>query len=123
MRVKTLLELLSISSSVYMISKDEEFFNRLGKMVEKGKDKISDLTEEFTGAAEEDQLLNKLIEKAKQAKEEFDHKMEEVAKKVYDKMSIAHTDQVEALQLDIAKLKKELATAESRIVALEADQV
>ncbi len=117
MRAKTLIELMSLSATLYTIAKDKEFFERLASMAEKGKEFVDDFSE--TDEEGETQIIEKLIQKASQAKEEIEKKMEEVAVSVYDKMHIAHTDEIKRLEQEIADLKKELALAEARIVQLE----
>ena len=66
-----------------------------------------------------EKLIEKIISKAHQAKEELEHKMAEVAQKVYAKMDIAHADHVKELKDEVINLKRELALAEARIVSLE----
>jgi len=117
MRARTLLELFSLSTNLYMIAKDKEFFERLGKMADKGKEYVDEFAEEDEEG--ETQIIAKLVEKATQAKEEIEKKMEEVAVKVYGKMHIAHTDDIKKLEEQIADLRKELALAEVRILHLE----
>lgn len=119
MKARTLIELLTLSTNIYMISKDEKFMNTLREMAEKGKEKATALANEFTAEDSEEKIIAKIVHKAHQAKEEFDHKMAEVAEKVYEKMNIAHTKQVTELEHKIAGLKKELSLAEARIVNLE----
>ena len=117
MRAKTIIELASLSATLYTISKDKEFFERLGNMAEKGKEFIDEFSEEDEEG--ETQIIQKLIEKAGQAKEEIEKKMEEVAVAVYGKMHIAHTDEIVKLEEQINNLRTELALAEARIVKLE----
>ncbi|HEY4799818.1 MAG TPA: hypothetical protein VII99_12130 [Bacteroidia bacterium] len=117
MRAKTLIELLTLSTNLYMISKDEEFMENLSEMTKKGKQKIEDLLGEFSeeGEDSEDKLIRKLLSKTKQVKEDMEKVIEEAAVRIYKKMHIAHTDQVKKLNEDIDFLKKQLALAESRI--------
>jgi polyhydroxyalkanoate synthesis regulator phasin len=121
MKAKNLLQLLTLSTNLYMISKDEEFMENLSEMMKKGKEKVNDLIEGFAneGEADHEQLIQKFLHKAKKAKEELERKMSEVAEKVYEKMHIAHSDEVKRLSDEIASIKKELALAEARIVNLE----
>jgi len=119
MKAKTLIELLTLSTNIYMITKDEKFMNNLKEMAEKGREKVSGFAEEFAGHDDEGKLMDKLMDKAREAKEELEHKMGEVAEKLYHKMNIAHTSRVELLESKIHTLEKELALAESRIVSLE----
>src|SRR3974377_519011 len=117
MRAKTLIELLTLSTNLYMISKDEEFMENLSEMTKKGKQKIEDLLGEFSeeGEDSEDKLIRKLLSKTKQVKEDMEKVIEEAVVRIYKKMHIAHTDQVKKLNEDIDFLKKQLALAESRI--------
>ena len=120
MKAKTLIELLTLSTNVYMITKDEKMMNNLSEMTQKGKAKLSELVEEFSGDDEnEEKLMEKLLHKAQQAKEELEHKMEEVVRKVYDKVNIAHVDQVKSLEETIENLKKQLILTEARLAKIE----
>ncbi|MGZ3862186.1 MAG: hypothetical protein ACXVPN_11730 [Bacteroidia bacterium] len=113
MKAKTLIELLTLSTNLYMISKDEKMMHNLSEMMQKGKEKLSGLAEEFSFDEDEEKLIEKLADKARQAKEELEHKMEEVAKKVYEKVNIAHTDRVKDLESTIFNLQQRLAKIES----------
>lgn len=119
MKARTLIELLTLSTNIYMITKDEKLLNNLNEMAQKGKVKFGELVDEFSGDESEEKLMEKLLRKAHQAKEEFEHKMEEVAKKVYEKVNIAHTDQVKSLEARIESLKRELALTEIRVAQIE----
>jgi polyhydroxyalkanoate synthesis regulator phasin len=106
---------------MYMISKDEEFMQNLNEMMKKGKQKAEDIINEFTGDEEEgdEKLIQKFLHKAQKAKEELEKKIEEAATKVYEKMHIAHADELRKLAAEVARLKNELSLAEARIVNLE----
>jgi polyhydroxyalkanoate synthesis regulator phasin len=120
MKAKTIIELLTLSSNMYLIAKDEDFWKRLNEMTEKGKKTFNKVVEEFSDEeGEEYSMLDKLIEKAKQAREELEQKMEEVAVKAYRKMHIAHTDEIKKLESEIEQLKKQLGLAEARIITIE----
>jgi polyhydroxyalkanoate synthesis regulator phasin len=118
MRAKTLIQLLSLSTSLYTISKDEELMGKISNFTKKGKDKLNDLYDDFT-EDDEHTLTEKIMQKAIEAKAELDKKIEETAIKVYDKLHIAHTNEITNLQVQLEALKKELVRAEARIVSLE----
>ncbi len=121
MRAKTLVELLTLSTNLYMISRDEKFMEALAEMVKKGKKKSADIINEFSDDGEEGEepLIQKFLEGARKAKEELEKKIEETAVKVYGKIHIAHTDDIKKLSGEIERLKRELSLAEARIVHLE----
>ena len=121
MKAKTLVELLTLSTNLYMISKDQQFMENLSEMAKKGKKKVDDIIDEFSDEGEngEEKLIQKFLHKAREAKEELEHKIEEVAYMVYEKMHIAHSDEVKKLADKIETLKRELALAEARILHLE----
>lgn len=121
MRAKTLLELMTLSTNLYMIAKDEEFMKRISEMSTKGREKLEDFLEEMNGE-DEKSLSEKLLLKASQAKEELEQKIGEMVVKLYDKMNIAHTEQIKELRTQIESLKKEIALAEARIVSLETNK-
>lgn len=103
------------------MAKDEEFIENVSELARAGKKKAGELMGEFTDNAEhsEELLIEKLMQKAHQAKEELEKKVEEIAGSVYSKMHIAHTDETNRLSKEIEQLKTELMQAEARIVYLE----
>jgi polyhydroxyalkanoate synthesis regulator phasin len=120
MKTKTLIELLTLSSNMYLIAKDDDFWKRVSEMTENGRKTINKVMDEFADEeSEENSMLQKLISKAKQAHEELEQKMEEVAVKAYKKMRIAHTDEIKKLETEMELLKKQLALAEARIIIIE----
>lgn len=121
MRAKTLVELLTLTTNLYMISKDEKFMESLSEMMKKGKKKAEDILDEFSdqGEGDEETLIQKFLQGAQKAKEDLEKKIEETAVKVYGKMHIAHTNDVKNLSEEIERLKRELSLAEARIVRLE----
>jgi polyhydroxyalkanoate synthesis regulator phasin len=125
MKAKTLLELLNLSTSVYMITKDEKLMQQLSEMAEKGKKKVVDIMENLNTSTgngaegESDTLVQKIVQKAKEAREDLEEKMAEIAERVYSKMKIAHADQVTKLEQEIDSLRRELSLSEARIINLE----
>lgn len=121
MKARTFLELMSISTNLYVLSKDEELMNKLKGYMEKGKDKINEFVTEpmIDEDGNELEFVDKLIKKAHEAREDLNSKIEEIVTSLYQKMNIAHTDQINELQLKIDQLSKELALAEARLNHLE----
>ncbi len=107
MRAKTMIELLTLSTNLYMIAKDKETMENISKLVNKGKEKWDEVLNPGEEVEEVD-LMQRIMAKAKEAKEELDRKMEEVAVKVYAKMHIAHADDVKALEEKIELLEKQV---------------
>jgi uncharacterized protein YdaU (DUF1376 family) len=119
MKAKTILDLLNLSSNIYLIARDKELIEKIASLSEKGKEKINDLKEEFFEGEDEGQFMNKLLSKLNEAKQELETKIEEVATSVYKKMNIAHTDDVQILNNKIEQLQKDLALIEARISRFE----
>ncbi len=119
MRAKTVLELLSLSSNLYLIAKDKDLFEKLSVAYETGKHKVEEWSDEFSEEDGEEQIMHKLMHKATQMKLELDKKMEEVAVAVYKKMNIAHADDLNKLAEQVKQLQSELALAQSKIQTLE----
>lgn len=117
MRAKSLIELLTLSTNLYIISKDEKFMENMAEMTQKGKEKLKDFID--SGEGGEGELAQKIFDKASEVKEQIEKKMEEVAQRVYEKMQIAHVNQVKSLELEISELKKELALTEAKLANLE----
>lgn len=110
MKTRTLIELLTLGSNLYLMSQDKELMEKLAHMVKEGKQKLDDFLHN-EGAEEYDEttLLHKLAEKAKDVEQKFEKRLEEAAIKIYQKLHIAHINEIEALQKEISVLKEELA--------------
>lgn len=121
MKAKTLLELLSLSSSLYMLSKDEELMAKLRSMAEKGKDKVNKALSEpmFDEEGKELEIVDKLIRKSAQVKEDIELKIEEMVAQFYKKVNIAHLDEIKALNEKLKDADKAIALLEARINKLE----
>jgi polyhydroxyalkanoate synthesis regulator phasin len=118
MKAKTLLQVLSLSTNLYIILKDEELMNKLSELAEKGKDKLNDFFPEEEGE-DSGRIISRLIAKAKEAKEELEERMGRLAETVYEKMSIAHTKEIEKLQEQISLLELKLAETQNRVALME----
>ncbi len=121
MKAKTLLELVTLSSTLYTISKETHLMEKLTALSEQGKDKINDFMKESLVDADgnEIEFMDKLVLKAHQAKEELETKIGEMVASFYEKINIAHTDQLKGMEMRIDQLSKDLALAEARINHLE----
>lgn len=119
MKARTLIDLLALSTNIYMISKDEKFMNNLKEMAEKGREKVVEFASDLKGEDDE-KLFDRIVAKANEAREELENKIGEVAEKVYHKMHIAHIKEIEKLENKIAELSRKLALTEARLVAAEA---
>lgn len=121
MRTKTFLELLTLSSNLYVIAKDTNALSKIHDLTEKGKDAINHFASEKITDSEGNELefVDKMILKMHEAKEELEKKIGEVVAAAYDKMHIAHTDQLIKMNEKIESLAKELSLAQARIEKLE----
>lgn len=121
MKAKTFLELVTLSSTLYTISKETHLMEKLAAMSEQGKDKINEFMKEsmVDENGNEMEFMDKLVSKAHQAKEELEAKIGEMVASFYEKVNIAHTDQIRSLEERIEQLGKDLALAEARISHLE----
>jgi len=97
------------------MSQDKEMMEKLSKMASDGKQKLDEFLHTEEGVDyDEMSLFQKLTEKAKKVEEQLEQRLEEAAVKVYQKLHIAHVNDIEALQKEIDQLKEELATIKSR---------
>ena len=121
MRTKTFLELLTLSSNLYVIAKDSNAMEKLHEFAEKGKNQINDFvaSKMVNEDGEEMEFVEKMGYKMHQAKEELENKIEEVVASMYEKMNIAHTDQIKNLENKLEALSIELSLAQSRLESLE----
>ncbi|GAA0875612.1 hypothetical protein GCM10009118_20210 [Wandonia haliotis] len=121
MKAKTFLELMTLSTNLYVLSQDEQMMSKLKSFLEKGKDKVNEFVAEPVLDEEGNELefIDKLLKKAHEAREEMNQKVEETVAALYQKMNIAHVEQINELNLRIEDLNKQLALAEARINHLE----
>jgi hypothetical protein len=121
MKTKTLIELVTLSSSLYVLGRDTHLFEKFNEWAE-------DMTRDVNDAAskpmldengEELELIDKVKIKAEQLKEELEAKIEEIVAKVYKKINIAHLDDITALQVKLEKADATIALLEARLNQLE----
>lgn len=123
MKARTVLDVLTLASNIYTISKDEELMKNLSEMASKGKEKWDHVVESMgkeTENLEVRKLLEELAERMRQARADMEVRMKEVATNVYSAMHIANADEVDRLQLQVDSLSRQLKEANDRITALEA---
>ena len=122
MKTKTILELLTLSSSLYYIAKDTHFIDKLTELSEKGKDNINKIVSEsqLDDNGEELEFVDKIILKTHELKEELNEKVEELVVKFYKKINVAHLDEIKALNEKLEKLDATVALLEARLNKLEA---
>jgi len=122
MKTKTIIELLTLSSSLYVLAKEHHVFEHLQEMSEKGKAHFNRMASEDMRDADgnEVEFVDKLILKANQAREELEQKIEELIVAFYQKVNIAHLDELKALHMQLEKSQDKIALLEARLNHLEA---
>lgn len=121
MKTKTLLELLTLSSSLYVLARDTQIIDKLSEFAEKGKEHVNGVISE--SETDEDgnemEFIDKIIHKTNQVKEELEEKIEELVVAFYKKMHIAHLDEIKALNEKLDKADISIALIEARLNHLE----
>ncbi|WP_370391756.1 hypothetical protein [uncultured Winogradskyella sp.] len=122
MKTKTIIELLTLSSSLYVLAKEHNLFDRIHEMSEKGKAHFNSIAEAdiLDENGNEIEFVDKLILKANQAKDELETQIEELIVKFYKKINVAHLDEIKALHLKLEKSEDKIALLEARLNHLEA---
>lgn len=117
MKTKTMVELLTLASSLYYVAKDTHLLEKISDLSTKGKDNVNEFFSEtqFDENGNELEFWDKLILKAKQAKEELEEMIEEKVVKFYKTVHIAHTDEILALNEKLEKLERKVALLEARL--------
>ena len=121
MKTKTILELLTLSSSIYFLARDTHLMEKISEYSEKGKDNLNRMMSEpqLDENGNELQFVDKVILKTHEIKEELNQKIEEQVAKFYKKMNVAHLDEIKALNEKIEKLDMTVALLEARLNKLE----
>lgn len=125
MKAKTILELATLSAAMYNLSKETKIMDKLVELKDQGRDKINAFMKESVvdDNGNELEFLDKLALKAQEAKEELETKIGEMVTIFYDKVNIAHVDQIKKMEIKLEQLGKDLALAEARITKLEKKKV
>ena len=121
MRTKTILELLTISAGIYHFAKDTQLLERISTLSEKGKEGLNEFMSEnmLDKDGNEMEFVDKIIFKTTQLKQEFEEKVEELVTVFYNKVNIAHVDQITALRAQLEQANKDIALLEARMNKLE----
>ncbi len=121
MKTKTLIELLTLSSSIYVLVKDTDILDRINELSEKGKDGLNKVLSksQFDENGKELDFADKIILKTNELKEELYEKIEEKVVQFYKKINVAHLDEIKALHEKLEKSNASIALLEARINKLE----
>lgn len=121
MKTKTILELLTLSSSLYFIARDTQILDRISTYTDKGKNSLNELMSDnqLDENGNKLEFVERIIEKTHELKEELNEKIEQEVVKFYKKINVAHLDEIKALQGKIDKLDATVALLEARINHLE----
>jgi len=122
MKTKTILELLTLSSTIYYLARDTQFLEKINAFSEKGKENINKIMSEtqLDENGNELEFSDKIILKTHELKEELNEKIEELVVKFYKKINVSHLDEIKALNVKIEKLDMTIALIEARLNKLEA---
>ena len=124
MKAKTFLELASLSTALYTISKDTKLMEKLEALSESGKEKINHFMKDVVidENGKEMEFLDRLALKAQETKDDLETKIGEMAAAFYAKINVAHTDKILLLQSKLDQLQKDVSLVEARINQLEKTQ-
>jgi polyhydroxyalkanoate synthesis regulator phasin len=121
MKTKTIIELLTLSSSIYVLAKETNLLDRINEYSEKGKDGINKILSEsqLDENGNELDFADKIILKTHELKEELYEKIEELVIQFYKKINVAHTDEIKALNEKLEQCNTAIALLEARLNKLE----
>ncbi|MDH3381894.1 MAG: hypothetical protein OEL54_04270 [Flavobacteriaceae bacterium] len=121
MKTKTIIELLTLSSTLYFLAKDTQLLERIKEISEKGKDEINKIISEsqLDENGNELEFVDKVILKSQEFRQELEEKIEELVVKFYKKINVAHIDEIKALNEKIEKSDMVIALLEARLNRLE----
>ena len=121
MKTKTIIELLTLSSSLYYIARDAQLLDKLGDISEKGKENINKFMAErqLDENGNEMQFIEHIIAKTQELKDQLNEKIEKQVVAFYKKINVAHLDEIKALNEKLEKLDATVALLDARINHLE----
>tara|TARA_R110001583_G_scaffold17310_5_gene70166 strand:- start:13296 stop:13667 length:372 start_codon:yes stop_codon:yes gene_type:complete len=121
MKTKSIIELLTLSSSLYILARDTELLERIKELSEKGKDEVNKIISDskLDENGNELEFVDKIVLKTHELREELNEKIEELVIKFYKKINIAHVEEVKALNEKLEKADMAIALLEARLNKLE----
>lgn len=121
MKVKTLIELITLSSSIYYLARDTNLLERLKELSDKGVEQINKVSAEpiYDENGNEIEFMERVVLKSKEVKQDLEEEIEALVIKFYKKINVAHVDEIKALQEEVAKSNAEIALLEARLNQLE----
>jgi polyhydroxyalkanoate synthesis regulator phasin len=121
MKAKTLLEIASLSTAIYTISKETQLFDKLIAISEQGRDKFNEFIkeQELDENGKELEMSERILRKLLAIKDEIEDKIAEIVKLLYDKMNLVHTDEMANFEAKIEVLNNEIALLKARLQKLE----
>jgi len=111
MKTKNLLRVLSLSTNIYLIAQDKELMEKLTRMAKAGKEKYDEIFHSDDASEEdsdEETLMTQLAQVAGEVREKLNQEIEAIVHKTYEKLRIAHADDVAELREEIAALKAKI---------------
>lgn len=121
MKTKSIVEFLTLSSSLYILARDTELLDKIKELSEKGKEEVDKIISEskLDENGNEVEFVDKVILKTHELKEELNYKLEEMVIQFYKKINIAHLDEIKALNDKVEKADMAIALLEARLNKLE----
>ncbi len=121
MKTRTIIELVTLSASLYHLAKDTHLMERIQEYSEKSKASINQVASEplLDEDGNELELMDKILHKAGEMKEELELKIEELVAAFYKKINVAHLDEIKALNEKQDKADRTIALLEARLNKLE----
>lgn len=122
MKTKSILELLTLSSSLYILARDTELLDRIKELSEKGIDEINKIVSEskLDENGNELEFVEKVILKTVELKKELNENLEQLVVQFYKKINVAHLEEINALNKKLEKSDMAIALLEARLNKLEA---
>jgi len=122
MKTKSIVELLNLSASLYVLARDTELLERIKDYSEKGKDELNKIISESKVDENGDELefIDKIKLITEELREELNEKVEALVIKFYKKINVAHVEEIKGLHEKIEKAANEIALLEARLNKLEA---
>ncbi|WP_372752703.1 hypothetical protein [Mariniflexile sp.] len=122
MKTKTIIELITLSSSIYVLARETNLLDKLNEYSEKGKDSLNKMMSDskLDENGNEIEFVDQLVNKTNELKEQLNDKIEELVIQFYKKINVAHTDEIKALNIKLEKLESSMALLEARLNKLEA---
>lgn len=117
MKAKRMIELVSLSTTLYALSKETKLMEKLGGIAQDGKNRLNAFVKQKVknDEGEELEFTDKIQQKFNETKSEFDKKMSDAVQSFYQKVNVVHKAELDKLHKEIDGMRAQMINLEAHV--------